>query len=126
MIPQREVRLARQKKDPKIYNDWLAEHRWEFDLNEASLKEVITEETIRQAERFDIAVPPRSDESKWEEGINNTRFLSREAVKELRAATRKARHETIEWRVKVWAEFLRPLNQFLHCVTELQGVSFQQ
>ena len=92
---------ARQKKDPEIYHNWYAEHLWEFDLNEAGLREVITRETIRQAEKVDIPVPPQSDTDKWEEGIDNTRFLSREAVKELRAATRKARRQTIEWRVKV-------------------------
>lgn len=107
-----------EEDNPNLPNNWYSKNPWALELKAAAIQEIITRETIWQAEKFDIPVPPRTDKTKWEDGIDNTSFLNREAIKELRLATRKVRHQTIEWRVKVTVGILTAIGLAIALATK--------
>lgn len=98
----RRIRVeARQKKDEQIYEDWCAEHTWKFDVNDAAINGIKTDSLVKQAEKFYLAVPDKSDENKWTRDATDSLVLTPEAMRELGAAIRRARRESFEWWVKV-------------------------
>jgi hypothetical protein len=90
---------ARRKNDPTLSEDWYSAHRREFEV----LNRKITDNLVAQAKGYDIALPPKSDASLWDEGFDSRLCLTLDGQRTLRAAIRKARRESIEWRVKVLA-----------------------
>ena len=92
------------KKDDRIYEDWHAEHRWEFELVDATIKGAISRDLVNEAENLYLPTPDYGAGERWEQQLDGSYALTPEAMTELRAAIRKERRErreVIEWWVKV-------------------------
>ena len=93
---------ARQKNDQLICDEWYADNRWRFDVIDSAINGIKTDDLVRQAEKFNLSIPDKGDEEKWEHDLPaNHLVLTPNARKELGAAIQRARRESIEWWVKV-------------------------
>jgi hypothetical protein len=98
---KRAKRESLRRNDDQYFEDWHAEHKWEYDLFDSETAGVWTESLIKRARRLDLPIPDRSDEKRWEYAPTGGMILTLEAIRELRAAVRKAQRQSIQYRIAV-------------------------
>jgi hypothetical protein len=87
---------------------WYADAMMEWIAIEAAEKKAISDELLTEAQRLYLPTPSHNDEQKWDSDLHAlhspTRYLTPEAMTELRGAIRKERAEQrvlFEWWLKV-------------------------
>src|ERR1700681_909470 len=75
---------AVRKHDPTLSDEWYSANRWDFE----ALNREITNNLIAQAEGYDLALPPKSDTSMWDEGFDNIFSLTPNGQRTVRTAIR--------------------------------------
>lgn len=93
---------AQRRGDDGIYDDWYSEHKWEFDINDSEISSLRTNQLIKQAAKFSLFVPDKSDGNTWEMDAAGSSWVFTSKFRlQLGAEIRKARRASIEWWIKI-------------------------
>jgi hypothetical protein len=99
--------LKKSKGDD--YERLLAEFFSESDFVQGPLHAIETNALQRMAHKWDVEVPPQSDERVWSRDFMGEYYLNDAAAIRIRREVRRVRREAVKW----WVDLLVPLLSLL-------------